>query len=64
MVVSVFYESLCPDSIKLVKQQLFPNFEIFQNYVDWELVPFGKAKVSRYITSNQNTEKCSQAQFI
>ncbi|XP_031634103.1 GILT-like protein 1 [Contarinia nasturtii] len=42
--VTIFYESLCPDSIRFIKNQLEPNYRNFEPYVDIEFVPFGKSK--------------------
>ncbi|XP_050302366.1 GILT-like protein 1 [Anthonomus grandis grandis] len=42
--VSVYYESLCPDSRKFFTQQLYPSLQgNLSNYVNLTLVPFGKA---------------------
>ncbi|CAD7092979.1 unnamed protein product [Hermetia illucens] len=42
--VTILYETLCPDSTKFVTEQLSPNYYHLRNYIDFELVPFGKAK--------------------
>merc|ERR1712142_952655 len=42
--VTVFYESLCPDSVRFVNEQLFPSWKKFQNELKVDLKPFGKAK--------------------
>lgn len=41
--VSVYYETLCPDSIAFVRYQLFPTFQAVPEILNIELVPFGKA---------------------
>nr|AYO51659.1 gamma interferon-inducible thiol reductase [Rhagovelia plumbea] len=41
--VSVYYESLCPDSRDLFTQELCPNWSKIGDYVHLKLVPFGKA---------------------
>ncbi|XP_062564312.1 GILT-like protein 1 [Armigeres subalbatus] len=41
--VTVFYEHLCPDSIRWVSNQLAPNYDALRNYIDLEFIPFGKA---------------------
>lgn len=41
--VGVYYESLCPDSIRFIENQLLPNYEHFADYIDLDFVPFGKA---------------------
>ena len=51
--LSVYYESLCPDSIRFVTRQLYPNWKYFgQDVLQVDLHPFGKANV-RYIILNQ-----------
>ena len=46
--ISVYYESLCPDSQLFVFDQLAPTFEIFgPEELVVDLKPFGKANVSR-----------------
>lgn len=44
--MSIYYESLCPDSIRFMVNQLKPNYEHFKDLIDIELVPFGKSEVS------------------
>lgn len=47
--VSVFYEALCPDSIKFFKEQLLPTYKALGKYINLNFVPFGKARqVSAY----------------
>ncbi|KAJ8965016.1 hypothetical protein NQ314_004414 [Rhamnusium bicolor] len=41
--VSVFYESLCPDSINFTVTQLTPAYEIIADKIDLDFVPFGFA---------------------
>ncbi|KAB0799146.1 hypothetical protein PPYR_07026 [Photinus pyralis] len=41
--VQVLYESLCPDSINFVMQQLYPIWNEVAPYVNIEFVPFGKS---------------------
>ena len=45
VLISVFYETLCPDSSQFINTQLSLAFKKFQKYVDFKLVPFGKADV-------------------
>ncbi|XP_076252285.1 GILT-like protein 1 [Rhynchophorus ferrugineus] len=43
--ISVYYETLCPDSIAFIKNQLFVNYIYFgPDYIDLELIPYGFAK--------------------
>ena len=44
--LSVYYESLCPDSIKFVREQLFPSWQhLGVETLELDLNPFGKANV-------------------
>lgn len=41
--VSVFYETLCPDSIAFIVNQLWPVYKTVGSIMDIDLVPYGKA---------------------
>lgn len=41
--VDVYYESLCPDSIRFIEQQLAPNYQNLKRHLDINFVPFGKS---------------------
>ncbi|KAJ8965022.1 hypothetical protein NQ314_004420 [Rhamnusium bicolor] len=41
--VSIYYEALCPDSKSFIARQLHPNYKEIANYVDLDLIPYGKA---------------------
>ncbi|TMW49092.1 hypothetical protein DOY81_005826 [Sarcophaga bullata] len=41
--VLVLYESLCPDSVRFMGQQLGPSYDALKDYIDLSLVPFGKS---------------------
>merc|ERR1712226_1261963 len=43
--ITVFYESLCPDSKRFVTEQLYPAWGKFGQSLRVSLKPFGKAKV-------------------
>ncbi|KAJ4431697.1 hypothetical protein ANN_20299, partial [Periplaneta americana] len=44
VVVTVFYEALCPDSRSFFTKQLLPTFEKIPHLIQINLVPYGKAK--------------------
>ncbi|XP_017492951.1 PREDICTED: gamma-interferon-inducible lysosomal thiol reductase-like, partial [Rhagoletis zephyria] len=44
--ISIYYETLCPDSRQFFLKQLAPTYEKLNRYMDVELVPFGHANVS------------------
>ncbi|KAJ8922473.1 hypothetical protein NQ315_007501 [Exocentrus adspersus] len=41
--INVLFESLCPDSLKFIREQLYPNWKDLAPYVNLKLVPFGKS---------------------
>nr|XP_023029598.1 GILT-like protein 1 [Leptinotarsa decemlineata] len=41
--VEVLFESLCPDSHRFIKNQLYPSWKEISPYVNLKLVPFGKS---------------------
>ncbi|XP_003707478.2 gamma-interferon-inducible lysosomal thiol reductase 1 [Megachile rotundata] len=41
--VGVYYESLCPDSIRFIKNGLVPTYNALGSNLDVTLVPYGKA---------------------
>lgn len=43
--VEVYYETLCPDSIRFLIQQLIPKYADIKDKIDLTLYPFGKAEV-------------------
>ncbi|KFM75245.1 Gamma-interferon-inducible lysosomal thiol reductase, partial [Stegodyphus mimosarum] len=42
--VTVYYESLCPDSGRFFAEQLQPTYEVIPSYMKVELVPYGNAR--------------------
>lgn len=48
ILVTVFYEALCPDSRSFFTKQLLPTFEKIPHLIQINLVPYGKAKVSSF----------------
>ena len=43
--IQVYYETLCPDSIDFISQQLYPTYQNLGKYLNIEFVPFGFASV-------------------
>ncbi|XP_074038841.1 GILT-like protein 1 isoform X2 [Leptinotarsa decemlineata] len=43
MKVAVYYEALCGDSVDFITHQLYPHFSELSDYIDLELIPYGKA---------------------
>merc|ERR1712110_759864 len=41
--IQVYYETLCPDSIAFVAQQLYPTYQNLGQYLNIEFIPFGFA---------------------
>ncbi|RZC35814.1 GILT domain containing protein [Asbolus verrucosus] len=55
--VTVYYESLCPDSIKFFTKQLYPSLQgNLSNYVNLTLLPYGKSKTTNDL--NQYEFQC------
>ncbi|KPI92611.1 GILT-like protein C02D5.2 [Papilio xuthus] len=46
--LTVYYESKCPDSKKFVLEQLQPAIELLHRYVKLRLIPFGKSRSINY----------------
>lgn len=44
--VSLYYESLCPDSVRFVVRQLYPGFLKLGDILDLDFIPYGFATVS------------------
>nr|XP_023024219.1 GILT-like protein 1 [Leptinotarsa decemlineata] len=45
--ISVYYESLCSDSVKFFKEQLGITHDSFEGKVEVDLIPFGKANFTK-----------------
>ncbi|KAH8272171.1 hypothetical protein KR018_005672, partial [Drosophila ironensis] len=43
VLVTVFYEALCPDSKYFISKQLLPTFKVATSIMEVKLVPYGKA---------------------
>lgn len=55
--VDVYYESLCPDSIGFIAEQLKPIYKELKNHLDVTFVPFGKSSVSLFAFKKQHKKK-------
>jgi len=42
--ITVYYETMCPDSKYFINHQLLPTVEKISGIVNYELIPYGKAK--------------------
>lgn len=49
--ISLYYESLCPDSRAFVLTQLAPTYEKLGQNITLELVPFGNVNVTKHANS-------------
>ena len=49
--IAVYYESLCPDSKKFIKEQLAPVWRDFRGAIKVKLVPYGKSTVRLYFAA-------------
>ena len=47
--VAVYYEALCPDSRSFILKQLGPTYQKLSANIEVELVPYGKAKVRKFV---------------
>ncbi|XP_077293959.1 GILT-like protein 1 [Arctopsyche grandis] len=41
--VAVYYEALCPDSVRFITKQLYPAWQTMHNAFKVKLIPYGKA---------------------
>lgn len=53
VLISVYYEALCPDSRSFVIKQLEPTFQSLKENVEIQMIPYGKATVG----TMQNIER-------
>jgi interferon gamma-inducible protein 30/cytochrome c oxidase assembly factor 7 len=44
--VSVYYETLCPDSIRFITTQLYPAYKELPEYLELDFVPYGFADIT------------------
>lgn len=61
ILITVYYEALCPDSRNFITKQLVPTFESLEDYVEVQLIPYGKAET--IVTSDDYTFKCQHGQL-
>lgn len=48
VLVTVYYEALCPDSRSFVIKQLEPTYQSLKEHITVEMVPYGKATVRNF----------------
>lgn len=48
--MDIYYESLCPDSIRFISEQLQPLYNEFKKHLQITFLPFGKSSVSAKIS--------------
>ncbi|KAK5650636.1 hypothetical protein RI129_001665 [Pyrocoelia pectoralis] len=41
--VSIYYEALCPDSVKFINEQLYPAYQKINSLITVDFVPYGRA---------------------
>ncbi|XP_017769657.1 PREDICTED: GILT-like protein F37H8.5 [Nicrophorus vespilloides] len=59
--IGVYYESLCPDSLRFITKQLNPSWSDVSEYVDITFIPFGKSesvKDGEYFRCQHGPEEC------
>lgn len=44
--VSVYYEALCPESKRVVSNEVDSALKLLGTYLDFDLIPYGHAEVS------------------
>ena len=47
--IQVYYETLCPDSIRFVAEQLYPTYQKLGQYLNIEFIPYGFASVISFL---------------
>ncbi|XP_054009510.1 gamma-interferon-inducible lysosomal thiol reductase-like [Hylaeus anthracinus] len=55
--VDVYYESLCPDSMRWIKDKLAPSYDALKDYIHVNYIPYGKA-------SQKVNQENGQWQFV
>ncbi|CAO1408492.1 unnamed protein product [Diamesa tonsa] len=56
--VDIFYESLCPDSIRFIADQLRPNYPELKQHLQINFIPFGKSSSFLNEETGQVEFKC------
>ncbi|XP_058795514.1 gamma-interferon-inducible lysosomal thiol reductase-like [Phymastichus coffea] len=61
ILITVYYEALCPDSRNFIIKQLVPTFESLEDYIEVQLIPYGKAET--IVTSDDYVFKCQHGEL-
>ncbi|XP_011505236.1 PREDICTED: GILT-like protein C02D5.2 [Ceratosolen solmsi marchali] len=56
ILVTVYYEALCPDSKYFIIKQVVPTFNSIGNYIEIQLIPYGKAETT--VVKDDYTFEC------
>ncbi|CAB0042012.1 unnamed protein product [Trichogramma brassicae] len=60
VLVKVYYEALCSDSRNFIIKQLLPTYNTIENYMDVQLIPYGKAET--IVTNDDYVFKCQHGE--
>ena len=61
--LSVYFESLCPDSRLFITRQLTPTYAVLNKIFDIDLVPYGNSNWSYSETSKEVFFQCQHGQL-
>ncbi|KAF4527255.1 hypothetical protein B566_EDAN006974, partial [Ephemera danica] len=56
--VQLYYESLCPDSINLIRDELYPTWQSLKNRFNVDWLPYGKASHRKTADNTSYTFQC------
>jgi interferon gamma-inducible protein 30 len=61
ILVTVYYEALCPDSRYFITKQVVPTFNSIKDYIELQLIPYGKAETK--VTKNDYIFECQHGEI-